>query len=263
MSLTLATWNVNSLKVRMPHLSTWLATRPVDVVCLQETKLTDESFPRQELLDMGYRPYFTGQKTYNGVAILLRAAALGQAEVVATALPDFEDEQRRLIAVRIQDLQVVCAYFPNGQAVGSDKYTYKLKWLSALTRWLRAELQQQRRLALLGDFNIAPEDRDVHDPALWAGQILCSEPEREAFRGLLGLGMLDAFRLFEQPERSYTWWDYRDLAFRRKMGLRIDHILLTQELAQACERCEIDVELRRLERPSDHAPVVATLALPG
>jgi exodeoxyribonuclease-3 len=259
-ALTLATWNVNSLKVRMPHLLTWLGTRPVDIVCLQETKLTDENFPRQALLDIGYQSYFTGQKTYNGVAILLRTAALGEAQAVVTALPDFDDSQKRLIAIAVDGLRVVCAYFPNGQSVGSEKYAYKLQWMAALTRWLRAELAQHERLALLGDFNIAPEARDVHDPVLWEGQILCSEPEREAFRTLLALGMKDAFRLFEQPERSFTWWDYRDLSFRRKLGLRIDHILLSPALASTCERCEIDVELRRLERPSDHAPVVATLA---
>jgi exodeoxyribonuclease-3 len=265
LALTLATWNVNSLKVRIGHLSSWLATRPVDIVCLQETKLTDDSFPAQELLDLGYRAVFAGQKTYNGVAILLRAATLGDSPVdaVVSELPGLDDPQKRLLAIGVRGLRVVCAYFPNGQAVGSEKYAYKLRWLGALTEWLRGQIAAHPRLALLGDFNIAPEDRDVHDPALWAGQILCSEPEREAFRALLALGMKDAFRLFEQADRSFTWWDYRDLAFRRKLGLRIDHILLTPELARACERCEIDVELRRLERPSDHAPVVATLDLPA
>jgi exodeoxyribonuclease-3 len=258
-ALTLATWNVNSLKVRMPHLTSWLAARPVDVVCLQETKLTDENFPRQELLDIGYHSYFAGQKTYNGVAILLRSDRLGEASAVVTALPDFEDSQKRLIAIAVDGLRIVCAYFPNGQAVGSEKYAYKLQWMAALTRWLREELTHHERLALLGDFNIAPEARDVHDPVLWEGQILCSEPEREAFRALLALGLKDAFRLFDQPERSFTWWDYRDLAFRRKLGLRIDHILLSPMLAGECEHCQIDVELRRLERPSDHAPVVATV----
>jgi exodeoxyribonuclease-3 len=257
--LTLATWNVNSLKVRMPHLLAWLNTRPVDIVCLQETKLADDSFPLQPLVDLGYRCHFAGQKTYNGVAILLRTARLGDAQAVVTALPDLDDPQKRLIALSVDGLRVVCAYFPNGQAVGSEKYAYKLRWIAALTQWLRAEMAQHPELALLGDFNIAPEDRDVHDPALWAGQILCSDPEREAFRGLVALGLGDAFRLFDQPERSFTWWDYRDLAFRRKMGLRIDHILLSAALARRCTRCEIDVELRKLERPSDHAPVVATI----
>jgi exodeoxyribonuclease-3 len=263
-SLTLATWNVNSLKVRLPQLLAWLATRPVDIVCLQETKLTDELFPTQALLDAGYQAYFTGQKTYNGVAILTRQATIAEpAQALVTALPGAEDPQKRLISLQVQGLRVVCAYFPNGQAVGSEKYAYKLDWMARLTAWLRADLAQHPQLALLGDFNIAPEARDVHDPALWEGQILCSEPEREAFRGLLGLGLQDAFRLFEQPERAYTWWDYRELSFRRKMGLRIDHILLSPALAGRCERCEIDVELRRLERPSDHAPVVATLQAAG
>jgi len=256
---TLATWNVNSLKVRMPHLRAWLNTRPVDIVCLQETKTSDEAFPVQELSDLGYRSYFAGQKTYNGVAILLRAATMGEATAQVHSLPGLDDPQMRLIALTVDGLRVVCAYFPNGQAVGSEKYAYKLQWIDALDRWLQTQVQQNPRLALLGDFNIAPEDRDVHDPALWSGQILCSEAERTAFRKLLALGLVDAFRLFTQPERSFTWWDYRDLAFRRKMGLRIDHILLTPELARICSGCSIDVELRRQERPSDHAPVVASL----
>jgi exodeoxyribonuclease-3 len=259
MSLSLATWNVNSLKIRLPHLLAWLNTRPVDIVCLQETKLVDASFPVQELADAGYRCHFSGQKTYNGVAILLRSDRTGAAGELATELPGLEDPQKRLIALTVDGMRIVCAYFPNGQAVGSEKYGYKLQWMQALHAWLGAQLEQHPQLALLGDFNIAPEDRDVYDPASWAGQILCSDAEREAFRGLLALGLGDAFRQFEQPERSFTWWDYRDLAFRRKMGLRIDHILLSAALARRCTACEIDVELRRLERPSDHAPVVATL----
>lgn len=262
MALSLATWNVNSLKVRMPHLSAWLNTRPVDIVCLQETKLTDDSFPAQELLDLGYRSHFAGQKTYNGVAILLRDGRVGAGEDVATAIPEFEDPQKRLIAVTVDGMRIVCGYFPNGQSVESEKYTYKLQWIRALTAWLRGEIARHEKLALLGDFNIAPEPRDVHDPALWEGQVLFSEPERTAFRTLLELGMQDAFRLFEQPERAFTWWDYRELAFRRKLGLRIDHILLTPPLAKICTGCTIDVELRRSERPSDHAPVVATIEMP-
>jgi exodeoxyribonuclease-3 len=258
--MKLATWNVNSLKVRLPHLLAWLNTEPVDIVCLQETKTTDESFPVQELRDAGYLCHFAGQKTYNGVALLLREGHTGPAEQIVSALPDLDDPQKRLIAATVDGVRVVCGYFPNGQAVGSEKYAYKLQWLAALTGWLQAELVVHPRLALLGDFNIAPEDRDVHDPVLWAGQILCSEPERAAFRGLLGLGLEDAFRRFDQPERSFTWWDYRDLAFRRKLGLRIDHILLSPALAAGCTACTIAVELRKLERPSDHAPVVATFA---
>jgi len=257
--MKLATWNVNSLKVRLPHLLSWLQAEPVDVVCLQETKLTDDSFPVRELQDAGYRCVFAGQKTYNGVAILLREGRVGPAESVVSALPGIEDPQKRLLAATIDGTRVVCAYFPNGQEVGSEKYAYKLQWLAALTGWLQTELARHDRLALLGDFNIAPEDRDVHDPASWAGKVLCSEAERAAFRALLALGLQDAFRRFDQPERSYTWWDYRELAFRRKMGLRIDHILLTPLLAETCTACNIEVALRRLERPSDHAPVVATL----
>jgi exodeoxyribonuclease-3 len=264
MALTLATWNVNSLKVRLPHLLDWLGTHAVDVVCLQETKLTDDKFPQAQLQAAGYRSVFAGQKTYNGIAILLRAATTGDARDVQVNLPGFDDEQKRLLALTFDagpsdPLRIVCGYFPNGQAVGSDKYQYKLDWLAALTGWLRGQLGQHPNLALLGDLNIAPEDRDCHDPALWAGQVLFSEPEKEAFRKLVALGLTDSFRLFEQPERSYTWWDYRNLAFRRKKGLRIDHILLSRPLADRCTACTIDVEPRRREQPSDHAPVIATL----
>jgi exodeoxyribonuclease-3 len=254
-----ATWNVNSLNVRLGHLVQWLKSEPIDIVCLQETKLTDENFPVQALAEAGYRSLFTGQKTYNGVAILLRQATVQQADQVLTQLPGSEDDQRRLIAATVDGVRVVCAYVPNGQAVGSEKYSYKLKWIASLNQWLRDELQQHAQLLVAGDFNIAPEPRDVHDPDAWAGQVLFSEPERAAFRALLNLGLRDSFRLFEQPGRSFTWWDYRNLAFRRKQGLRIDHILMTPQLAGRCTACSIDVELRRLEQPSDHAPVIATL----
>jgi len=259
MPLTLATWNVNSLKVRLQHLLDWLGTHAVDVVCLQETKLPDDRFPVDLLQQAGYESVFTGQKTYNGVAILTRRATVGVATDVQANLPDFPDEQKRLIAATVAGVRVVCGYFPNGQAVGSDKYDYKLRWIAALNEWLRGELARSPQLALLGDYNVAPEDRDVHDPKAWEGQVLFSEPERQAFRDLVALGLVDSFRLFEQPERSYTWWDYRMLAFRRKMGLRIDHILLSQALAARCTACTIDVEPRRLEQPSDHAPVIVTL----
>jgi len=257
--LQLATWNVNSLKIRLPHLLDWLRARPVDIVCLQETKLTDDKFPVQELLDAGYASHFCGQKTYNGVAVLVRRQTLDAGTVLASSLPELDDPQQRFLAVNVEGMTVVCAYFPNGQSVGSDKYAYKLQWIGALQAWLAQTLPAHPRLALVGDFNIAPEAQDVHDPALWEGQILCSDAERAAFRGLVGLGLHDAFRRFEQPERSYTWWDYREFAFRRKMGLRIDHILLSTALAADCTACDIDVSLRRLERPSDHAPVIATL----
>jgi len=259
-ALTVATWNVNSLKVRLPHLLDWLRAHPVDVVCLQETKLSDENFPVEPLRAAGYRSVYAGQKTYNGVAILLREESTAAPTDVQVNLPNFADEQKRLLALTLDGLRVIDAYFPNGQAVGSEKFDYKLAWIAALTDWLRDELARHERLLLAGDFNIAPEPRDVHDPALWEGQVLFSEPERAAFRALLALGLKDSFRLFEQPERSYTWWDYRNLAFRRKMGLRIDHILLSVPLAARCTACTIDVEPRRREQPSDHAPVIATIA---
>jgi exodeoxyribonuclease III len=257
--LRIGTWNVNSLKVRLPHLLAWLEARPVDIVCLQETKLVDDAFPVQEIADAGYRSHFAGQKTYNGVAILLKSGRFEPASDVRAGISGFEDPQQRLISLTVEGMRIVCAYFPNGQAVDSEKYRYKLKWIDALKHHLESELRGNPRLALLGDFNIAPEDRDVHDPALWAGQILCSEPERAAFRGLVDLGLQDTFRRFEQPARSFTWWDYRNLAYQRKLGLRIDLILMSEALARECTACQIDVELRKQERPSDHVPVVATI----
>jgi exodeoxyribonuclease III len=258
--LKLATWNVNSLKVRITHLTEWLAAHPCDVICLQETKLTDENFPAAALEAAGYTSVFAGQKTYNGVAVLVRKGTVTAPAQAQVNLPNFPDDQKRLLAVTLDGLRIVSVYVPNGQAVGTDKYAYKLKWLAALRDWLKDELSQHERLLVAGDFNVAPEPRDVHDPAAWEGQVLYSEPERAAFHALLDLGLRDAFRLFEQPERSYTWWDYRQLAFRRKMGLRIDHILLSPVLAQGCTACSIDIEPRRREQPSDHAPVVATIA---
>lgn len=258
--MQLATWNVNSLKVRLPHLLDWLGQHQVDIVCLQETKLTDDKFPVAELQAAGYRSHFSGQKTYNGVAVLLREASMPPSADVQVGIPGFEDDHKRVLAVSVGELRVVCLYVPNGQTVGSDKYAYKLRWLAALHDWIRAELAARPQLALLGDFNIAPEDRDVHDPAAWKDQVLFSEPEKQALRDLVALGFADSFRLFEQPERSYTWWDYRMLAFRRKMGLRIDHILLSSPLAARCTACTVDIEPRKREQPSDHAPVIATLA---
>jgi exodeoxyribonuclease-3 len=254
--MKLATWNVNSLKVRLPHVLQWLADNPIDVLCLQETKLTDDKFPVAEIEAAGYQVAYTGQKTYNGVAILSRHP---MTDVVRNN-PLFPDEQQRIIAATIQDVRVVCAYVPNGQSVGSDKYEYKLKWLAALREWLAQEMAQHPGLALLGDYNIAPADADVHDPAAWAGSVLVSEPEREAFRQLCALELKDAFRLFEQPEKTYSWWDYRQMAFRRNMGLRIDHILLSPPLAARCTACVIDRVPRKWEQPSDHTPVVATLS---
>ncbi len=250
--MRLATWNVNSLKVRLPHLTAWLAAAQPDVVCLQETKLEDAKFPRVEIEAAGYKAAFAGQKTYNGVAILARSA-------LDDVSPGFADEQKRLIAATVGDSRIVCVYCPNGQSVGSDKYEYKLQWFGKLKEFLKQELSTHLRLAVLGDFNVAPEDRDVHDPKAWEGQVLVSAPERAAWRELLSLGLKDAFRLFEQPEKSFSWWDYRMLGFRRNAGLRIDQILLSAELAGRCAACSIDKAPRRLERPSDHAPVIADL----
>jgi exodeoxyribonuclease-3 len=253
----IATWNVNSLRVRLPHLLDWLAAYSPDAMCLQETKCEDANFPAAELMAAGYCAIHNGQRTYNGVAILARADPAG----VCRGIPEFADEQSRVIAADIDAVRVVSVYVPNGESVGSDKYAYKLRWFEAFAKWLQGELAASPRLAVLGDFNVAPEDRDVHDPAAWEGHVLFSEPERSALRALLDLGLADAFRLFEQPEKSFSWWDYRMGAFRRNMGLRIDHVLLSPELAKACKSCAIDRAPRRLERPSDHAPVVCELAL--
>lgn len=254
--MKLATWNVNSLKVRLPQLLDWVAEAKPDIVCLQETKLEDGRFPQGDLEAAGFRAAFCGQKTYNGVALLARSVP-GE---VRTSIPGFADEQKRVVAATVADARVICLYAPNGQAVGSEKFDYKLRWYAALRAWLKDELQRHPCLAVLGDLNIAPEDRDVHDPKAWEGQIHCSEPERAAFRALLELGLNDAFRLFEQPEKSFSWWDYRMMAFRRNAGLRIDHILLSDALAAQCATCSIDKTPRRLERPSDHTPVIAELS---
>jgi exodeoxyribonuclease-3 len=253
--MKIVTWNVNSLKVRLPHLLQWLAANPVDVICLQETKLTDDKFPIAAINAAGYEVVFSGQKTYNGVAILSR---LPLADVVRNN-PHYPDDQQRLIAATVDGVRIICAYVPNGQEVGADKYAYKLAWLAGLRTWVAQELALHPQFAILGDYNIAPEDRDVHDPAAWAGQIHVSDPERDALRDLCGLGLVDAFRLFEQPEKQYSWWDYRQMAFRRNRGLRIDHILLSKGLAQRCTACTIDREPRKWEQPSDHTPVIATL----
>jgi exodeoxyribonuclease-3 len=252
--MRIATWNVNSLKVRLPHLLDWQAAAPVDVLCLQETKSEDKNFPLAEIEAAGFNCVFSGQKTYNGVAILSRAVISD----VQIGIPGFDDEQKRVIAATIDGVRIVCVYIPNGQEVGSDKYDYKLRWLAALHGWLEHELQQHPKLALLGDYNIAPEDRDVYDPAAWQDKVLCSTPERAAFQGLLDLGLRDAFRLFEEGEKLYSWWDYRMMAFRRNMGMRIDHILISNGLQ--CSGCHIDKAPRKLERPSDHTPVIADIA---
>lgn len=251
--MRLATWNVNSVKVRLPQLLDWLAAAKPDIACLQELKTEAPKFPRMEIEAAGYACAVNGQKTYNGVAILSR---MPPAEVVAD-IPGFADEQKRVLAATVNGVRVVCVYCPNGQAVGSDKYQYKLRWFAALRDYLESELANYPRLAVAGDFNVAPEDRDVHDPKAWEGQVHVSEPERAAWRALLALGLQDSFRLFEQPEKTYSWWDYRMLGFRRNAGLRIDHVLLSGELARGCVSGGIDKAPRKLERPSDHAPAIA------
>lgn len=259
--MKLATWNVNSLNVRLPQVLDWLTTNPVDALCLQELKLPDDKFPLQAFTDIGYHAAWAGQNTYNGVAVLSRKPGVA----VVRNIPGFEDPQQRLIGVTLPsdagEVRVISAYCPNGQSLDSEKYPYKLQWFEALNRWLRQEMAEHPRVAVLGDYNIAPADADVHDPAKWVDQVLVSEPERAAFHGLLELGLFDAFRLFDQPEKSFSWWDYRQFAFKRNAGLRIDHILLSDPLRLACTACVIDKAPRGNPQPSDHAPVVATLDL--
>ncbi len=257
--MKLATWNINSLKVRLPQVLDWLAANPVDALCLQELKLPDEKFPLEAFTEIGYQANWAGQKTYNGVAIISRGAGAD----VQRNLPAYDDHQQRIIATTLDSpigyIRVISAYCPNGQSIGSDKYEYKLEWFKALRSWLRDELQRYPRLAILGDYNVAPKDEDVHDPLKWIGDVLVSEPEREAFGSLLELGLSDAFRQFEQEEKSFTWWDYRRFAFRRNAGLRIDHVLLSEALQPYCTACVIDKAPRANEQPSDHVPVTATL----
>ncbi len=253
--MQLATWNVNSLAVRLPQVLDWLAANPVDVLVLQETKLSDDKFPHAAIEAAGYRVQWHGQKTYNGVALLSRL----QIEAVVKNIPGHDDHQARVIAATVGGVRVIGAYFPNGQAPGSEKFHYKMQWLDALRSWIARALAAHPRLVLMGDFNIAPEDRDVFDPELLRGTIHCTEEERAHFRGLIDLGLADAFRLFEQPPKSWSWWDYRNLAFRRNQGLRIDHILVSEALRPAVSGCAIDKLPRKNERPSDHAPVVVTL----
>ncbi len=251
----LATWNVNSLNVRLPHVLDWLRENPIDVLCLQETKQEDSKFAYGEIKAAGYNAIHFGQKTYNGVAIL----STHEMTDIEYGIADFDDEQKRVISATINGIRVICVYIVNGQAVDSEKYEYKMRWLAALVDWLEGELKKYPNLVLLGDYNIAPEDRDCHDPAAWIGQILVSPKEREMFAKLTNLGLHDSFRLFEQPDKSFSWWDYRMMGFRRNLGMRIDHILVSDALKNRCENCVIDKAPRKLERPSDHTPVMLTL----
>ncbi|MDE2219054.1 MAG: exodeoxyribonuclease III [Gammaproteobacteria bacterium] len=252
--MRIATWNVNSLRVRLPQLLAWLPGANLDVLALQEIKLTDAAFPAAELRAAGYQCVWNGQQTYNGVALLARSAPAG----VLRDIPGFDDPQRRVLAATIAGVRVIDLYVPNGQSVGSDKYYYKLGWLRALRGWLRQELAAHPLLLVLGDFNIAPEDRDVHDPAAWAGSVHVSAEEREALRATLALGLVDVFRKFGQPPQSFSWWDYRAGAFRRNHGLRIDLLLASAALADRCSACEIDIGPRRGAGASDHTPVIGT-----
>lgn len=258
--MKLATWNVNSLSVRLPQLIDWLAANPVDALVLQETKQTDDKFPHADLEAAGYQAQWFGQKTYNGVALLTKIAATD----VIKNIPGFEDDQARVIAGTVNDpdlgsVRVIGGYFPNGQAPDSDKFVYKMKWLTALEAWLKDELTRHPHLVLMGDFNIAPTDLDVYDPVAWKDQIHCTVEERDHFKELVGLGLTDAFRLFEQAPKSWSWWDYRNLAFRKNQGLRIDHILVSDALKNQVSACVIDKAPRKNERPSDHTPVVVTI----
>lgn len=256
--MKIATWNVNSLKMRLPHVLEWLKLSETDILCLQELKMTDDVFPIEALESEGYGAVWSGQKTYNGVAILYRKDKISEPLEVQKNIPSFPDEQKRLIAATFksgsEDLRIVCGYFPNGSEVGSEKYDYKLAWLEALIQWLKSELKNYPNLALLGDFNIAPDDRDVWDPKGWEGNILVSPQERQAFQNLLSLGLNDSFRLFDQPEKRYTWWDYRMLGFPKNHGLRIDHILVSDALKNSIQAVDIDRAPRKWTKPSDHTP---------
>ncbi|HRH27994.1 MAG TPA: exodeoxyribonuclease III [Aquabacterium sp.] len=254
--MKLATWNVNSLSVRLPQLLDWLAANPVDALVLQETKLTDDKFPQADLEAAGYQSQWFGQKTYNGVALLTKSPSTD----IVKNIPGLADEQARVIAGTVDGIRVVGAYFPNGQAPDSEKFVYKMGWLTALNAWVRDELTRHPRLVLMGDFNIAPTDADVYDPIAWKDQIHCTVEERAHFQQLCELGLVDAFRLFDQPPKPWSWWDYRNLAFRKNQGLRIDHILVSQALQPQVAACVIDKVPRKNERPSDHAPVIVTLS---
>ena len=251
--MKIATWNVNSMNVRLPHVLEWLQSHEPDVLVLQEIKQLTEKFPTEALQEIGYHSIASGQKTYNGVAVVSKSPANDP----VTDFPGFDDPQRRILATTIDDVRVVNLYVPNGSEVGSEKYDYKLGWLSALREYLAAQLEQYENLVVLGDFNIAPADADVYDPEKWGDAILCSPAERAALAELLDLGLTDVFRKFDQPEKSFSWWDYRAAMFRRNAGLRIDLILTSEAMTAQCTASYIDREPRTWERPSDHTPVIA------
>lgn len=254
--MKIATWNVNSLKIRLPQVLDWIALVQPDVLALQETKLTDSFFPFREIEAAGYHVIASGQKTYNGVALLSKEPA----HDVVTDVPNLEETERRILGATIYDIKILNLYVVNGQELGSEKYRYKLRWLERIAEHVARELAQSGKMVVLGDFNVAPEDRDTYDPEVWRERILCSTPERARLKQLLDLGLRDTFRLFPQPENSFSWWDYRAGAFRQNRGLRIDLILASEALSSACTRCIIDKAPRRLQRPSDHTPVLAEFA---
>lgn len=255
--MKIATWNVNSLKVRLPHVLDWLKVTECDVLGLQELKLDNDANAKlvDEFRQIGYNFIYNGQKTYNGVALISKHPLSD----VSIDIPAYVDVQKRVIAATVNGVRVICAYFVNGESIGSDKYQYKLEWLSHLHDYVEAQLKSHQQLILLGDYNIAPEPRDTYDPAVWEGQVLCSEPERQAFRNLIDLGLVDSLRHFNQEDRQFTWWDYRNMAFRRKQGLRIDHLLVSPSVLERAESCIIDTAPRKLGRPSDHTPVILSL----
>jgi len=251
--MKIASWNVNSLNVRLPHVQAWLEVAQPDVLALQETKMTDDKFPQAGIEEVGYQVVYSGQKTYNGVAVISKKPALDP----LTDIPGLDDPQRRILAVTIDDVRVIDLYVVNGSAPGTEKFAYKMHWLEQVTRFIEAEMQRFEKVVVLGDFNIAPEDADVHDPEAWKDDILCTVEERDALKKIKALGLIDTFRMFEQKEKQWSWWDYRKAAFRRNMGLRIDLVLASKALADKCSAAYIDKEPRRQERPSDHTPVVA------
>ncbi len=255
--MRLASWNVNSIRARLPRLLPWLEAHQPDVLCLQETKVADEHFPHAELATLGYQGLVYGQPTYNGVAILSREPLT----LLQRGLPGDDSGQARVLGARWRDLVVVTVYVPNGQEVGSDAYAFKLAWMGKLEAFLAQHFSPQEKLVLCGDFNVAPEDRDVWDPELWRGKVLFSEPEKECFRKLLAWGLVDCLRRLHPEEVVYTWWDYRQGAFHRGWGMRLDHILATPPLAELCQEVTVDRQARKGEKPSDHAPIVATFRL--
>jgi exodeoxyribonuclease-3 len=250
----IATWNVNSLRVRLEHVLAWLKLHQPDLLAVQETKVENQHFPEEPFKKAGYHVLFNGQKTYNGVAFISRVPMQNE----MTLFPEFDDTQRRILVVNIGSLRIVNIYVPNGSSLDSEKYIYKLRWLQQLKSYLQQELILHPSLIVLGDFNIAPDDKDVHDPTLWQGKVLVSPLERQSLKEILDLGLKDSFRLFNNQSGQYTWWDYRAGAFRRNHGLRIDHILSSDALISHCVACEIDKEIRLWEKPSDHVPVIAT-----